>query len=408
MIMIILRRLSLPVALLLSLAPAWAQTDVPHELAPGDRVVVTVIGQTELTGDYMVDGSGSIQMPLVGAIPVADANVSELEQRIVERLANGYLHNPQVSVRLNELRPIYVLGDVKSAGAYPFRYGVTVLTAIALAGGPATLQQDWVTAQGDLLQAQERVDVLSAGRIVLLARAARLVAQRDRANEVTFPKVIEAGTDPLRIAELTQGERAIFASERLAERQELGLLQQQAPHIQAEITAVTEQSRLERVQLELMTSQVAGLLNLQSKGLIERRRVIEVQREQARIESNAAKLTADIARARQLLDDILTKTANIQNGYLQRVVVALQDTNAKLLETEASILAAREGVGLRQRRMDMSLAARDGGRMRVSVIRTVKGVTETLDVEETAALRPGDVVRVGGTGSGRTASAGPT
>lgn len=387
------------------LAPAWAQTDAPHELAPGDRVVVTVIGQAELTGDYMVDGSGAIQMPLVGAVPVADANVSELERRIAQRLANGYLQNPQVSVRLNELRPIYVLGDVKSAGAYPFRYGMTILSAIALAGGPATLQQDWVAAQGELLQAEERVDVLNAGRLVLLARAARLIAQRDGTNGIAFPPALETGSDKLRIVELTQGEREIFASQRDAERQELALLQQQAPHILAEVTAVSEQSRLERVQLELMTSQVAGLLGLQSKGLVERRRVIEVQREQARIESNVAKLTADAARARQLLDDILTKATNVRNGYQQRVLLALQDTNAKLLEVEASILAAREVVGVRRRRQDASVETRSGERSRIFITRTTRGVAETIEVDETAYLKPGDIVRIGGASSGRTASA---
>lgn len=392
-------------AALLLLAPARAQTDEPHELAPGDRVVVTVIGQAELTGDYMVDGAGAIQMPLIGAVPAADANAGELEQRIAQRLANGYLHNPQVSVRLNELRPVYVLGDVKSASAYPFRYGMTILSVIALAGGPATLQQDWVAAQGELLQAEERVDVLSAGRAVLLARAARLIAQRDGATDIAFPPVLGAGSDKLRIAELTQGERAIFASQRDAERQELALLQQQAPHIQAEVNAVSEQSRLERVQLDLMTSQVAGLLGLQSKGLVERRRVIEVQREQARIESNVAKLTADAARSRQLLDDILTKTTNVRNGYQQRVLLALQDTSAKLLEVEASILAAREVVGVRRRRMDASAETRSGERSRSFITRTTRGIAETVEVDETAVLKPGDIVRIGGAGSGRTASA---
>src|SRR5450432_251625 len=104
-------------------------------LEPGDRVLVTVFGQPELSGDLMVDGAGNILLPFIGAIQVKDLTVLNCQLLIRDRLANGVLRDPSVNLRISELRPLSILGDVRAAGTYPFRYGGTVLSAVAAAGG---------------------------------------------------------------------------------------------------------------------------------------------------------------------------------------------------------------------------------------------------------------------------------
>ena len=88
-----------------------------------------------------------------------DADLSA-EQRIVERLADGILVNPSVFVRVAELRPVQILGDVRAPGSYPFRYGSMVKSAIAQAGGLGTAERG--SAISDLLLADERVRTLGA------------------------------------------------------------------------------------------------------------------------------------------------------------------------------------------------------------------------------------------------------
>lgn len=107
-----------------------------YRLAPGDRVTVTVFGQPDLSGDVLIDDAGTISIPLAAPIEVKDLTVSECQKRIGERLlADGILRTPSVGVRIAELRPLYVMGDVRLPGAYPFRYGSTTQSAVALAGG---------------------------------------------------------------------------------------------------------------------------------------------------------------------------------------------------------------------------------------------------------------------------------
>src|SRR5262245_50646665 len=144
-----------------------------YKLAPGDKITVTVFGQPELSGDILVDGTGSIVLPIIGSIEVKDLTTLECQKLIHDQLADGILNQPLVSVRIGELRPLYVLGDVRLPGAYPFRYGSTVKSAVALAGGFGPSEVLQATAVSDFLLADERVRQLSLQKQALLVRQAR-------------------------------------------------------------------------------------------------------------------------------------------------------------------------------------------------------------------------------------------
>ena len=98
--------------LALPLLPAAAAEQNAYRVAPGDRIGITVFGQADMSGDTMIDSSYSIAVPLVGSVSVRGLTLREIEQRVAKSLADGYLQNPVVSVRLTEPRPIYVVGDV--------------------------------------------------------------------------------------------------------------------------------------------------------------------------------------------------------------------------------------------------------------------------------------------------------
>src|SRR6202171_4568340 len=75
-----------------------------YKLGPGDRITVTVFGQAELSGDILVDGAGNILLPFIGPIEVKDLTTLECQNLIRDRLADGILQKPSVSVRISELR----------------------------------------------------------------------------------------------------------------------------------------------------------------------------------------------------------------------------------------------------------------------------------------------------------------
>lgn len=104
-------------------------------LGSGDRLRVSVYNEPDLSGEFEVDGSGSVSLPLVGDMPASGLSLRQFEQRLTKLLADGYLIDPRVSVEVLNYRPFYILGEVKSPGKYPYVSGITVLNAVAMAGG---------------------------------------------------------------------------------------------------------------------------------------------------------------------------------------------------------------------------------------------------------------------------------
>jgi len=117
-------------------AAAAAETVAGYALGPGDRVRLTVFRHEDLSGEFDVDGEGFLAMPLVGEIRAAGMNARQLESGIEALLKEGgYLVNPQVSIEVLNYRPFYIIGEVNTPGSYPYVNGMSVLTAVALAGG---------------------------------------------------------------------------------------------------------------------------------------------------------------------------------------------------------------------------------------------------------------------------------
>jgi polysaccharide export outer membrane protein len=104
-------------------------------LGPGDKVHVSVYGEDDLTGDYQIDGSGMVRLPLIGTLHAAGFTAPALENAIGGALARGYLKNPRVNVEISAYRPFYVIGAVNRPGNYPYVANMSALDAVALGGG---------------------------------------------------------------------------------------------------------------------------------------------------------------------------------------------------------------------------------------------------------------------------------
>jgi len=114
---------------------AVADTDGRYLLDSGDRLRVFVYGQPNLSRLYTVDHEGKISVPLIGNIRVRGMTTYGVESSIRQKLGVQYVKDPQVTVDEQQNRPFFILGEVRNAGQYPYVSGMTIQTAIAIAGG---------------------------------------------------------------------------------------------------------------------------------------------------------------------------------------------------------------------------------------------------------------------------------
>jgi len=126
--------------------PRLPQSDASqYILSPGDQVRIITVGQDELTGEFRIDDSGRIAVPMLGSLRAAGLAPDALGQEVAGALQHGGLiRSPSVSVEITQYRPVSVLGEVNKPGEFPYHPGMTLLSAVALAGGftPRAVEDD--------------------------------------------------------------------------------------------------------------------------------------------------------------------------------------------------------------------------------------------------------------------------
>jgi polysaccharide export outer membrane protein len=118
-------------------APNYASTNyaTTYTLDSGDKLRVVVFGQDGITNSYTVDAGGNVNLPLIGTVPARGYSTQQLSKVIGDRLKQGYVREPHVTVEIEAYRPFFILGEVTNPGQYPYVANLTAETAIAIAGG---------------------------------------------------------------------------------------------------------------------------------------------------------------------------------------------------------------------------------------------------------------------------------
>jgi polysaccharide biosynthesis/export protein VpsN len=107
-----------------------------YKLGAGDALRVTVFRHPDLSGEFRLDGEGNFAMPLVGEIRGGGRTSRQVENEVELALkSGGYLVDPQVSIEVLNYRPFYIIGEVNNPGSFEYVNGMTVINAVALAGG---------------------------------------------------------------------------------------------------------------------------------------------------------------------------------------------------------------------------------------------------------------------------------
>lgn len=113
--------------------------DVPlsGELGVGDKFELRVHNDEKLSGEFTVSNEGTITYPYLGRVPVEGKTCADVEDAITKGLANGYLKDPTVRCSITEYnsKRIFIFGEVKKPGSFPYKTNITIIEGVALAGG---------------------------------------------------------------------------------------------------------------------------------------------------------------------------------------------------------------------------------------------------------------------------------
>lgn len=111
------------------------QVSQGYLLGIDDKLSITIYGESGLSGEQQVGPDGQIAVPLIGKVQAEGRTVDAVSAEIRDRLGEGFLRSPSVSISILTFRPFYILGEVNRPGEYAYRKGMSVSDAVATAQG---------------------------------------------------------------------------------------------------------------------------------------------------------------------------------------------------------------------------------------------------------------------------------
>jgi HlyD family secretion protein len=175
----------------------------------------------------------------------------------------------------------------------------------------------------------------------LIARQARLEAERDGKDDFRIPEALAAGRlDRATLTSAVVGQRALFVARRTAKQGEQEQLRYKIEQLGEAISGLEAQRASKERPLSLITSELTAVQGLKDKGLVRLNRLLGLERELARLEGERGSLIAQIAGKRGEISETHLRIIQIDKNRSSEIVTELRDAQTKIAELTEKRLAA--------------------------------------------------------------------
>jgi polysaccharide biosynthesis/export protein ExoF len=358
--------------------------------------IKTFYPRMDLTGDYSVDPSGFITLPRLGRFEASGRSVLEFEAELSAAFVRLMERPVEVNLTIVERLPIYVVGQVRAPGSFKHVPGMIVMQALALSGG--TESTAGTTAQ--LIESVREIEKLQLATLQLkrlLARRARLEAERDGSSEIRTPARLVDLSGEQSAEVLLKAERAILISDRLARQRQLDEQTAAIKHARNELNALKRRLAQLDSQLELRTERLSDLQRLTGQGHATRSSVISVRTEMSDIEARRQDHLLSIVQVEarlQASEDARTRLTTEAAVNLPKFIAQIDGEIAEAARAVATaelvtaILKERNGSEILEAGVESVL------RPAFEIVRHSPQGTTISPANEMSLLEPGDVLRI--------------
>ena len=379
---------------------AWigaAQAATPYTLGVSDKLNIKVVQWkaasstfdewTALAGEYVVGADGNVNFPMVGPTEGVGKTSAELAAALGSALQQslGLSTPPTVSVEVAAYGPIYVSGDVGTPGEYAFAPNLTVVKALALAGGERRTAEASARPEREILTTSGALDVLEDEYRRLLVRRARLDAELAGHDEIAIPPELEA-TDDLQA--LLTAETAILSAQRRQAAAQSSSLADQVTLLQRQIEAFEQKQRGAEAQLATAREQLARITTLSDDGLALASRVAALQTNVSDLEARLLDTETTMLQARQDIAAAEREQSRLTDQRISDLSLERQTVGGQIAALQLKIATQR---GLVQEAALYTGVAVPGDRAAQYTYFILRD-SEEIPAELTTPLEAGDVV----------------
>ena len=221
----------------------------------------------------------------------------------------------------------------------------------------------------DETQLRSELQIIQSNLLEFRAQRARLIAQRDDADKVTFLDDLESRRNDRVVSEILSGQEKLFATQKAAINGRKDQLNQRVGQLHEQIDGLKAQVKSNREQARLIKKELDSLQGLLKDGLVPLTRVLSLQREAARLEGESGQRTADIAAAEGRISETKLQMIQLDDDSRTKALTDLRDADARIAELTERKVAAEAKL-----KRTLVLAPRSGWVQQLAV-HTIGGVT---------------------------------
>lgn len=380
------------------LAPTMAgQAAEPYVLGISDQLTIRVVQWkaadstfeewTALGGDYAVGADGRVNFPVIGPQEGAGRTNAELAAELGAALQQtlGLATAPTVSVEISEYGPIYVSGDVMTPGEYPFAPDLSVVKALALAGGARRTAEGAARPDREMLTTSGALGVLEDEYHRLQVRLARLDAQLAGQEQIAVPAALEGHPH---LDSLLSAERAILEAQDRQLAVQSSSLSDQVNLLTAQIEAFERKAASTETQLATALKQLETVTALSDDGLAVASRVASMQTNVADLEARLLDTQTAALQAQQDIAKANREQAQLTDQRLADLSLERQAVDGQISALALKI-ATQQGLVKEAALYSGAVVPGDGApQYRYTIMRG----DEEIEADLNTPVRAGDVV----------------
>lgn len=379
--------------LALTLTCAAAQERPRYRLAPGDILQLGVFGVADFGRRVTVNVDGDISVPFLGEVRAEGLTLHDLRIALSDGLTkDGRIQSADVTVEMVEHRPFYISGDVSRPGAVPYRPGLTVRHAIALAGGYDALRfrtENPLMTAPDLKSENEGLWIDFARQQALVVS---LKAEISRAAEIDLTPLYSVPLPRKTLDEIADFERndlkmrlENYGKQRTHLQTLLKDTENTLASLQDTQVSNAESLRLQQDALDRATRSA-------SKGLVTTNRVDDERRSLSELRSRSTDTESRIDQARRQKEEVSRNIEQQDEQHRTQLNYNLREATVELEKLTARIQASSEKL-LYTGAVKAQLRGADGG-PELIIHRKIDGRTVDISAKEDTDILPDDVLDV--------------
>jgi len=367
-------------------------------LSAAEQLRIKVIGHNGLSGDYIVNADQNISFPAIGHIDIKNMTLSELEQKLGDKVGEMTQNTAYVTVEVLKYRPIYTSGYLMKPGEVQWKPGMTVQRAVSLSGGlfrlVTTNTGSGANAIGPRDSENLRLDRSIIDMQFILAELAGLQAERMNSRKIQVPdRLVKL------VGKQKAGELINFQNELLLRRQSdlqsrINSLHLEKEAVGIEVASLQTQHKFLLTQLKMTQKIWKGIKNLKKRRHVSNIRHMQARKDVATIQAKKLAILVSIAQVQRRQLEVKHKIVTARQQRQQKIDERISKLRRNKARRELEISSARKTLDKLQdpEGSDMSLP-RDASVL-YRITRKTKKSMMTRYVDESAELKSNDVLTV--------------